>query len=186
MEGLKACAISLVILLLAACAPLRTGDQSHWRDNEAGLAIPPTDVSGPVEPLYDLSGLLQYAERVRGARPEALQQEHAAAERALTQDGNVATRMRLALLLAIPGTSFRNDARSQELLRRVLRDPSYNAHSYKALATLLIAQLNERREMERSLDEERRLRHALQRQLNELKAIEAEMDRQSAPKIVPP
>jgi len=87
-------------------------------------------------------------------------------------------RMRLALLLTLPTAPFRNDARARDLLA--------GATGYPELARWLVMSIDERRALEEVAEEERRRRQALQAKLNQLKAIEEEMDRRMQPTVINP
>ena len=55
----------------------------------------------------------------------------------------------------------------------------------RSFAMWLLQDLDDRWAAERTLDDERRQRLALQKKLDQLKAVEEEMDRRTSPSVVP-
>jgi hypothetical protein len=127
-----------------------------------------------------LHALLAYTESVRLLTPRELGREYARTERGYSKEANPAERVKLAIILSLRHAPFRDEARARGLLLQAAADTGYNAAEYRALAELLLAALDERRELERSLEEERRKRAELDRKLQQLKAIEEEIDRRTA------
>ncbi len=121
--------------------------------------------------------LLRYGERLGALPPQALNQEYVQAARALAGDASAANRVRVALLVSRPGTSFRDDKRARSLLREVTNDPRYNARKYQGLASFLLLALDDRERVEAALAEERRQHQELQHKLEQLKAIEQDFSR---------
>jgi len=161
----------------------------------AGCAAPPSRsssaspvVAGSYECEHassELEDLISYAERVRLLAPGALQREYSEREQGFRDEGSPANRIRLAVLLGLKQAPFRDDARARHLLLQAAHQSGYNAESYRGLAVLLLQQLDERREMEATLESERKERQALRRKLEQLKAIEEQIDRRMPPVIQP-
>lgn len=164
---------AIVVGALAACAA--PGDPAPLADLEAG-----NNVSGSVERLID------YAQQVSVLAPALLQKEYLAAEQRFGSEPGAPSRIRLAILLAARQAPFRNDARARELLRQAASDTGNNAAPYRGLAALLLMGLEERTMLERVLIDERRERQALRRKLDELKAIDEEIERRPTPPRVSP
>lgn len=89
-------------------------------------------------------------------------------------DGQATTdRLMLVLLLSAPGAPFRDDARARGLLREYMGNDD---DAYREFARFLLRSLNERRAMEQALDAERKHTQQLRKQVEELKAIEQDMN----------
>lgn len=163
----------------------------------ACVAAPSRSSAAPAEPRViaraaecepgtsELEGLVYYAERVRLLAPGALEREHAEREQGFREEASPGNRIRLAVLLALRHAPFRDDARARLLLLQAAHQSGYNADAYRGLAALLLTQLDERRELETTLESERKERQALRRKLEQLKAIEEEIDRRMPP-VIPP
>jgi hypothetical protein len=134
----------------------------------------------------ELEALLGYTETVRLLNPAALQREFLRVHESHAKDASVANRLKLAILLSLRHAPFRDEARARGLLLQTAVDSSYNLPSYRQLAGLLLIGLDERRELERALEEERRQRHVLGKKLEQLKTIEEEIDRRRAPPVMTP
>lgn len=117
-------AISAV--LLTACAQLPV---------PAGSPPPPDQACGDVVEFYAAVSRLSNAagtDMLQALRADALQ-------------GNEAcSRLRLALLLSRPGTTYRDDETAAGLLTAFLRDPILVQHPARGLALLLVDDINER------------------------------------------
>jgi hypothetical protein len=107
--------------------------------------------------------LIAYTQRVATLEAEEQQRELNASTQALSKDRGAYVRVRLALLLALPGTAFNDDARAAGLLDSVVgAAPEGPMQSF---AGLLNIQIGER------LREQRRTAQ-LKEQLEALKGIE--------------
>jgi hypothetical protein len=145
------------------------------------------------EQRSDLPALLRYAEAVCTLPPDKLQQVYVHAEKGVRQEPSSAARIRLALLLSRRDAPFFDESRARSLLQAAA-DPGAgtNGDSESAsLARLLLAMLDDRARMreerdrtEQALASERKARATLQRQLDELKAIEQKLnDRERSTEI---
>lgn len=168
--------------LLAACiaAPSRSSVAAPVRP-----AVIETSVGECAPTASELESLVSYAEQVRLLAPAQLARELAEREQGFREDATPANRIRLAMLLGLRQAPFRNDARARQLLLQAAHQSGYNVDEYRGLAVLLLLQLDERREMETTLENERKERQALRRKLEQLKAIEEEIDRRMPPVIQP-
>jgi len=89
---------------------------------------PPAAAPAPVPAeVTQVSELVAYYSRVAAMQPEDQRREYAAAGQALTRDPSPYNRIRVALLAAMPGTSFQDDVRALSLLEPYARaGPSYD------------------------------------------------------------
>ncbi len=108
--------------------------------------------------------LLNYTQRVAAMPAEQQRREYGASNQAYTKDKDMMDRMRLALLLVMPGTSFHDPARAASLLEPMAA-PGAAAGPLRALARLLYPQLNE-------LASEQKRANQMREQLEALKAVE--------------
>jgi len=129
-----------------------------------------------------VEGLVRYGALLHSLPAEAQEREYAQVAGALERNRNASDRIRMALLLSIPGASFRNDARARKYLEQVLDDRGHNTRQYRDLARLLLATLDDRKQLESELTDERRQRQELQQKLDQLKAIEQDTGTRIPPK----
>lgn len=113
--------------------------------------------------------LIDYTQKVAALPPGDQQRELNASNRLFLKDRGRGAygRVRLALLLALPGTAFNDDARAASLLEPLSVDPPPPAHAspLQRLGALMYAQVVERlREQKRTAQ--------LKEQLDAMKEIE--------------
>lgn len=127
----------------------------------------------------DVADLLEYYQRIRTLGSDELAVEYGAATQALAKQKSDAGRLRLAMLLSLPGAAFRDDGRAAALAEDVASRKNPDNSSLRPLAALVAANASEqRRQEERSqklgqrLQEEEKRADALQQKLDGLKAIE--------------
>jgi hypothetical protein len=127
----------------------------------------------------DAAELLMYHQRLRGMSSEELGAEYTTASQAFSKQKSDSARLRLAMLLDLPGTTFHDDARAQALAEEVAKGKNPEGSALRPLAALIAANVAEqRRQDERNqklaqrLQEEEKRAEALQQKLDGLKAIE--------------
>ena len=109
--------------------------------------------------------LIGYTQKVAALQAEEQQRELNASNQIFTKDRGAYGRVRLALLLALPGTAFNDDARAAGLLESLAGASESQQGAMQQFAGLLHAQISER------LREQRRTAQ-LKEQLEALKAVE--------------
>src|ERR1700704_532819 len=109
--------------------------------------------------------LIGYTQKVAALQAEEQQRELNASNQIFTKDRGAYGRVRLALLLALPGTAFNDDARAAGLLESLAGASEPPQGPMQQFAGLLHAQISER------LREQRRTAQ-LKEQLEALKAVE--------------
>lgn len=109
--------------------------------------------------------LLAYFEHVRKLQAAELGKEHEAARQAFLSARSDFNRVRLAMLLSLPGTPVNDDPRALELLDPVTKNPGGELHR---LAVLLAANLLERKRLEANAQ-------GLQQKLDALRSLERNM-----------
>ena len=110
--------------------------------------------------------LIAYTQRIGTLQAEEQQRELNASSQTFTKDRGAYGRVRLALLLALPGTAFNDDAKAAGLLESLAAGTSESPPGpMQQFAGLLYAQISER------LREQRRTAQ-LKEQLEALKAVE--------------
>jgi hypothetical protein len=114
--------------------------------------------------------LIGYAQRVAALQPEEQRRELNASTQIFSKDPGIYGRVRLALLLALPGTAFNDDARAASLLEPPAGagGAPLPAGPMQQFAGLLYAQVGER------VREQRRTAQ-LKDQLDALRAIERQI-----------
>lgn len=153
-----------------------THDES-WAQVQPSIEAPRNSV-----PADSGAGLLRYGAWLRSARAEELEQEYAGATAALEAEATAANRLRLALLLSLPGVPFQDYARAREFFDQIIDEPEAEARPYRDVARFARAMLDERKRIENLLAEERRQRQALEQKLEQLKAIEQDTGTRIPPK----
>lgn len=170
----KLAAVFLLFGNLAGCTHAQGG---LWAQDE-----PPIEALRNSVPADSVEGLLGYGAWLRSARPEELEQEYVRAEAALESEATAANRLRLALLLSLPGVPFQDYARAREFFDQITDEPEADARPYQDAAHFMRAMLDERKRTENLLAEERRQRQALEQKLEQLKAIEQDTGTRIPPK----
>lgn len=130
----------------------------------------------------DSAEVLAYFQRIKGLSVEGLAAEHAAAAQALARRRSDVNRLKLALLLILPRTAFKDEGRAAALANEVVNNKAADAPELKNLALLLAAIANEQKQQEERLqqlaqkqkDDEKRA-EALQQKLDALKSIEKDL-----------
>jgi len=159
-------------LCLGACAQLEqraTPTNGAWSGPEAQHGADSTEV-------------LAYFQRIKGLSGDALAAEHAAASQALAKRRSDVHRLKLALLLILPRTSFKDEGRAAALANEVANNKAADAPEMKNLALLLATIATEQKQQDerwqqlaqKQKDDEKRA-EALQQKLDALKNIEKDL-----------
>ena len=129
-------------------------------------AVAPTPPPAPVvdDESRQVAELLGYYQRVAQLGPEDQKRELATATQGFNRERTAATRVRLALLYAIPGTAFQDDGRAVQLLEPV----AGGAGTLRSLANLMNTQVSERMKVQKRADQ-------LKDQVEALRAIEKQL-----------
>jgi hypothetical protein len=133
------------------------------------VAEPPSPSAAPVnEEEQQTIALLADLQRYTGESNEELRRDLAAAVQALNRARTEPNRIRVAVLLTLPGAGPPDDARAIALLESVSgKTPGMSP--IKQLAAVLLAQIAER---VRGMSEERKKSAAAQEKLDQLRAVE--------------
>lgn len=137
------------------------------------------------------TGLLDYVERVRQAPAEIQEREFDCVEQSLVQEPNPKQRLRLALLLLLPDSQYRDETRARQLLDEFRTNAG--PEEYRPFINLLLSFVDEReaeqeaygqlerkladkqrayRGLKRRLADEQRKHETMQKQLKVLKTLE--------------
>ncbi len=165
---------------IAGCAFLEPGGGPVAARTASQNAVP--GIPPDIRSSDDVSGLLSYGALLRSLRAGSLEREHTLAADALAANSSAPNRIRVAMLLSLPGVSFQDNGRARGYLAQVLDEPGYNARQYRGLARFLLAVLDDRKQLESELADERRQRQDLQQKLDQLKAIEQDTGTRIPPK----
>lgn len=137
-------------LALAGCSHLPLGGEDAW--------------------VIDALG---YAQQVAARPAEAQRREVQAAQQAFARDKNTSSRLRLALLLSQPNLAGHDEGRAAALLEPLASGSGDG--SARALASLLLTQINERQKGERQSRQ-------MKDQLDELRSIERSLIERERPR----
>jgi len=148
--------------------------------------VPAADADIPTPSQTELARndheLLRYIESVRAMPAPQLEREAVIVDHDARSQPNVANRLRLGVFLGFAPPPYRATDRAQEVLDGVWRDDT----ARRDIVRLLIAVLQDRQDMEATLHDERRQRQALRNKLDQLKAIEEDLDRRMHPSAINP
>lgn len=126
----------------------------------------------------EVAELLDYYEHLNGMAPDEQRREYAAAQAAFERQAGDAQRLRLALVLLLPRSPWRDDGRVLNLLGGLEAVPAERPSPRRDLALLLQKLVGER---QRLLRDEHRKADDLQQKLDALRAIDRE-SRQKPPR----
>jgi hypothetical protein len=159
----------LAVAALAACAQLQAPAPVQSRREPPQITAPPP-VAAPsveVEEARQVSELLGYYQRVAQLGPEDQKRELATATQGFNRERSNASRVRLALLYVMPGTSFQDESRAAQLLEPVAV-PGGGGGAVRQFAGLLHTQVTERMKTQKRADQ-------LKEQVDALRAIEKQL-----------
>jgi hypothetical protein len=156
-------AVLTLVLALAGCADLQI-------PGLPGLQLAPPEQQQVVE-------LIGYAQKVAAMSADQQRRAYAADNQAFAKDRSAYSRVRLALLLATPGASVRDDARAADLLEPLAAQGEH-ASPMRLLASLMYEQIAQRqREQKRHEQVRQQIEAERQRIDAERQRIDAERQR---------
>jgi hypothetical protein len=166
-------AVLATVAVLAACAQTQTQPPApvQSRREPPPVAAPPVAAPAVAAPAVDeetrqVSELLGYYHKVAQLGPEDQKRELAGATQTFSRERSNASRVRLALLYAMPGTSFQDESRAAQLLEP-LTTPA-GGGTMRQFAGLLQVQIAERQKAQKRADQ-------LKEQVDALRAIEKQL-----------
>ncbi|MCL4799336.1 MAG: hypothetical protein KJ025_07100 [Burkholderiales bacterium] len=140
------------------------------------VVVPPrvTEVIVVPEDARQITALMDYYARVAGMAPEDQRREYGSASQAFNRERSAFNRVRLAMLAAMPGTAFQDEARALDLLEPFAAGDG-GAGRVGQLGAILHAQVSERAKARGRADQ-------FKEQLDALRAVErAIIDRGQGP-----
>lgn len=146
----------LVLASLAGCVmPVEQSPAPAPAPEPAPIVVVTAPPNAEAE---EVVSLLAYFQRVSGLGAEELRREYNAVNQAFTREKTEAQRLRLALLLSVPGAAYRDDGRLMTLLEAsALRSAPVDSPQ-RELLTLLQRLTAERvRQLAQAKDEQRRI-----------------------------
>ena len=164
--------LGLAFLLTGCVHAPRNANDAPPAPPEKEIAVPMViEVPAP-EDMRRLAELVAYAQRVAHMSADEQKREYAAANQAFGRDKTVYARVRLGLLLSLPGTAMQDDVRAAALLEPYANSSQGNGNGnaqtnggLRPFAALLHANLIERIRTQRRADQ-------LKDQLEALRAVE--------------
>jgi hypothetical protein len=133
----------------------------------------------------EIVSMIAYANKFIGLQAEEQRKELNAANQSLNKDRSVAARVRLALLLSLPGTAYTDEARSLSLLEPLAAAPggeSGKPMPLRQFASLLYADVGERVREQRKSAAAKEQAAQMKEQLDALRAIERSIIERGKPK----
>ncbi|MGH8635112.1 MAG: hypothetical protein ACRET7_13405, partial [Burkholderiales bacterium] len=121
--------------------------------------------AGTPQPASDAESLLLYFQYIRKLPGAELSREHEAARQAYARARTDFNRVRLAMVLSLPGTAFNDDARALDLCETVAK---HEGGRLQGLALLLSSHLQEQKRLTASAQ-------GLQQKLDALRSLERNM-----------
>lgn len=133
------------------------------------IAVPlepaPWVQAGTPQPASDAESLLIYSQHIRKLSGPDVSREHEAARQAYARARTDFNRLRLAMVLSLPGTAFNDAARALDLCDTVAK---HNGARLQGLALLLGSHLQEQKRLTANAQ-------GLQQKLDALKSLERSM-----------
>ncbi len=126
--------MTLMSLLTAGCGVLR--------GVEPEVTPEPPERTGDARPATDCESLIMYFEHVRKLSAAGLAKEHERTRRLYARTHSDFNRVPYAMLLSVPGSAFRDDARALEALDPLLKNVDATLHPF---AFMVSAQIQEQR-----------------------------------------
>ncbi|MGH8660201.1 MAG: hypothetical protein ACREUB_00380 [Burkholderiales bacterium] len=141
---------------LAGCGVIRIAEP---------LEPAPWVQAGSPQPVSDIESLVLYFQHIRKLPASEAGREHEAARQAYARSRTDFNRVRLAMILSLPGTGFTDETRALGLLDTVA---SHEGGRLQGLAMLLGASLQEQQRLATSAQ-------GLQQKLDALRSLERSM-----------
>lgn len=132
--------------------------------------------SGCSSDQQHVMGLLRYAEYLRSLSPAEIKQEYETVEQDFFRSRADVRRLQLAMLLSAAESPNLNYERARTLLVEYVRANTNGDNEMFFLALALLRNVEDRQAMTQNLDAERRQRQQLRKQLDELRAIEKQIN----------
>ncbi len=151
-----------VYAVLAGCTTMQPVEVAAPEPVAAQQPGEPPSVPPPAARRSDVEYLLSYFVQLRKLSTPELAREHDAARHAYTGTRSDYNRVRLAMIMTLPNTSFHDEPRALDLLEPLART---SAAPLSGLALLLASQLQERKRLDATAQ-------ALQYKLDALKSLD--------------
>lgn len=142
-------------MLLASCGALQEVEKTE-------NSVPAKEIQRPIS---DVESLLLYYRHIGKLNEDQLGREYEIANSAYARERTDFNRVRLGMVLGLPSTALTDNARALDLLQPVVKRDS---GELSALASLLAAQIEERKRLDASAQD-------LQQKLDALKSLERSM-----------
>jgi hypothetical protein len=131
----------------------------------------------------EVLALVAQAHRFAGLQAEDQKKELNAASQGFARERSAYSRLRLALLLSLPGTQFADEARAMALLEPLVPPPgTARVLPLRQFAALLYAEVGERVREQRRSAQLREQSAQMKEQLDALRAIERSIIERGKPK----
>lgn len=150
--------------LLAGCELLPVEKPAPVSEDPVAVREDPIRTERP-RAQSEAENLLAYYQHIRKLPATELGKEHDMARQAYTLARSDYNRVRLAMLLSLPGTAVSDEPRALDLLDPVAKNPAGGLHG---LALLLATNLQERKRLDASAQ-------GLQQKLDALRSLERSM-----------
>ena len=125
-------------------------------------------------PGNDVDEALRYSQRIKKMTPAELTKEYEQASQAFSRSKGDLSRVRLALLLSLPNTSFSDEGMALNLLKEWLKESKPPYTGLRAFGFFLSGTLEEKREADKRAD-------MLQKKLDALKSMEKNLMQREKP-----
>jgi hypothetical protein len=158
MKSASAIACLACAVLFAGCELLLPLIEEPKEPKEPAPVAPADDP----QPASEVDTLVLYSQHIRKLSAGDLGREYDNVRQAYNRDRNASNRVKLALVISVPNTSFYDDGRAIDLLDPVVREPN---GQLQALALMLSSHLQEQRRLNASVQ-------GLQQKLDALKSLE--------------
>lgn len=155
----RLCSLAVACGALAGCSVFQFPDAADAPPEAQGE---PERETASARPAAAAESLIEYFQRLRKLSGPDIAREHETARQSFVRSRSDYERIRLAMVLSVPGFAFSDDGRALELLDPVSRN--HNGQ-LQGLAFLLASHLQERRRLDATAQ-------GLQQKLDALKSLE--------------
>lgn len=172
MSTLRLTLLAVIPWVFAGCTALpgTTLPDSVPPDMEPSLKPePPLSVSDSPRAVSEVDNLLRYFQQLKKLSGTELGKEHDSVRQAYLKERSEFNRVRLAMILSLPNTSFGDESRALELLDPTVKNQQASLYG---LAFLLSTHLQERKKLDGSIQNLQQNLQGLQQKLDALKSLE--------------
>lgn len=174
--------IMFLVGSITGCAHLNTHSDDTTQSNVTSGTV--NLIPEKMRTSDDPDSILQYALYMRSMPFDTLRKEYGSIVSALARDNKAPNRIRMALLLSMPGVPFQDSLKARYHLEKVIENKQSNYKNLRNLARILVVFLDDRTRIEGEMLKMRQEKKELQHKLDQLKVIERDTGKRLPPKPI--